>query len=505
MATSTRSPAHGTGLELPYEVGDMYFLKLLGSGSFGSVYEAIKKSELKPGERVSTAMSGKLAVKVLPRPRAGAGADAAWGRLKDEIKNLHRANGLDFVLPLLGVKKSTNRVYLTFPKCEPTTLQQVIERAKASARADECVLPERLAWRTVRQIAIGLLGLHARGILHRDLKPENILLSAPWPRGQVLLTDLGFSKHLKEDSLAHSQVGTPLFMSPELLTGESHGKPTDMWSLGCVAYQLVCGTWAFKASTREVLMEQVRYPEPPSPRESKSCVSAEYDDMVRGLLKVDAAARLTLPAVLQASEAALRRADCAVTPIPEQLQGYLKQLESAPWPSEGCVAMATVAAVAGLTSATSGAGTRNARLLKSVLAQLWREVGDVSEAEQAQLADLAAEACGKHAWPMARAWLFAAQRTVSMSTQASTSLPQIVQRTLHLVGQDVLEADTSVVLATSAARLCAALALWNAAGGAKLTRRVPDILDRANEEAGRLPGLGLQAHIAALRRNLHVD
>ena len=227
--------------------------------------------------------------------------------------------------------------------------------------------------------------------------------------------------------------------------------------------------------------------------------------MVRGLLKVDAAARLTLPAVLQASEAALRRADCAVTPIPEQLQGYLKQLESAPWPSEGCVAMATVAAVAGLTSATSGAGTRNARLLKSVLAQLWREVGDVSEAEQAQLADLAAEACGKHAWPMARAWLFAAQRTVSMSTQASTSLPQIVQRTLHLVGQDVLEADTSVVLATSAARLCAALALWNAAGGAKLTRRVPDILDRANEEAGRLPGLGLQAHIAALRRNLHVD
>ena len=70
-------------------------------------------------------------------------------------------------------------------------------------------------------------------VMHRDLKPANIFLTA---EGQVKVGDLGLSRALSENTMqAHSKVGTPLYMSPEVLRGKGYAFKSDVWSLGCIS------------------------------------------------------------------------------------------------------------------------------------------------------------------------------------------------------------------------------------------------------------------------------
>nr|KAG5692627.1 hypothetical protein BaRGS_003517 [Batillaria attramentaria] len=72
----------------------------------------------------------------------------------------------------------------------------------------------------------------------RDLKPENVMLSDP--NGQVKVIDLGLSGSMAGGELG-GQCGSPVYMAPELLRGQPHGPPVDMWSLGVVLHELVTG------------------------------------------------------------------------------------------------------------------------------------------------------------------------------------------------------------------------------------------------------------------------
>ena len=78
--------------------------------------------------------------------------------------------------------------------------------------------------------------MHERRIMHRDLKPANVFLT----RSAVIkVGDLGLGRLLSEHTLeAHSKVGTPLYMSPEVLLGNGYTCQSDVWSLGCILYEL---------------------------------------------------------------------------------------------------------------------------------------------------------------------------------------------------------------------------------------------------------------------------
>lgn len=78
--------------------------------------------------------------------------------------------------------------------------------------------------------------MHERRIIHRDIKPSNIFIMDD---GRLKLGDLGLGRYLDLQSIfAFSQVGTPLYMSPEVLRGEGHHFSSDIWSLGCLLYEL---------------------------------------------------------------------------------------------------------------------------------------------------------------------------------------------------------------------------------------------------------------------------
>lgn len=89
-------------------------------------------------------------------------------------------------------------------------------------------------WKALVHMTLGLKSLHEKKVLHRDLKSANIFLTS---NGVYKLGDLNVSKVLKKD-LAETQTGTPYYASPEVWNDKPYGAKSDIWSLGCVIYEM---------------------------------------------------------------------------------------------------------------------------------------------------------------------------------------------------------------------------------------------------------------------------
>ncbi|QCV89040.1 serine/threonine protein kinase [Acidipropionibacterium jensenii] len=116
-------------------------------------------------------------------------------------------------------------------------------------------LPAGEAAELGRQIAIGLGAVHAHGIVHRDAKPANVLVE-PGPPESARLTDFGVSFLQDASHLSHmtAVVGTPNYMAPEIIEGHRPTAASDLYSLGIMLYEMVCGVTPFATgSTMTVL------------------------------------------------------------------------------------------------------------------------------------------------------------------------------------------------------------------------------------------------------------
>ena len=114
-----------------------------------------------------------------------------------------------------------------------------------------------LTWPDVREMLLVVLDAlahaHARDVIHRDLKPENILVGCE-PNWSVKLTDFGLahaSDRFKDAGKVETAWGTPQYMAPEQLRGfwREYGPWTDLYGLGCMAYELICGDWPYNGDT----------------------------------------------------------------------------------------------------------------------------------------------------------------------------------------------------------------------------------------------------------------
>ncbi|MEQ1502940.1 MAG: protein kinase [Myxococcota bacterium] len=144
----------------------------------------------------------------------------------------------------------------------------VMEYASAGSLADHLAAP--IDWEGVRSALVALLsGLahaHARGVLHRDLSPRNILLAGPGdPRPGLKLADFGLARgELASSALVDG--GTPQYMPPEQFDRRVHeqGPWTDLYALGCIAWELVTGAPLFTGrTTRDLHRQHVSAPIPP--------------------------------------------------------------------------------------------------------------------------------------------------------------------------------------------------------------------------------------------------
>ena len=122
-----------------------------------------------------------------------------------------------------------------------------LKRQVRKAREKQARFDEALIWKIFAQIADAVRYMHSRRTMHRDLKPANIFLSSD---GTIKLGDLGLGRFISEETLlAFTKVGTPLYMSPEILSGNKGAGYTwasDTYSLGCILYELTMLRAPFK-------------------------------------------------------------------------------------------------------------------------------------------------------------------------------------------------------------------------------------------------------------------
>lgn len=126
-------------------------------------------------------------------------------------------------------------LYLVMELATGGTLANQIEQANKQKK----LIEEHLVWRWLNDVSSALAYLHKRRVLHRDVKPSHIFIGET---GQAKLGDFGLSKAFSDaTTCAMSCVGTPLYMSPEIVRGEGYSFGSDIWSLGCSLYELAAG------------------------------------------------------------------------------------------------------------------------------------------------------------------------------------------------------------------------------------------------------------------------
>lgn len=116
-------------------------------------------------------------------------------------------------------------------------------------------IKESFIWSIVHQLSEALLHLHNLGVIHRDVKAANVLLNKD--KTLVTLADLNVAK-VATNRFLHTQTGTPYYVAPEVWRDEPYDSKTDLWSLGCLAYELCNLSPPFRAKDMEGLFEKVQ-------------------------------------------------------------------------------------------------------------------------------------------------------------------------------------------------------------------------------------------------------
>lgn len=165
----------------------------------------------------------------------------------------------------------------------------------------------------VTQAGTGLIHAHASNVIHRDIKPENIVLSAPSSDTQTAkILDFGIAKMAREDGQKLTETGrifgSPLYMSPEQCHGQKLDNRSDVYSLGCVLYELLTGAPPFRGeSVVATLMAHIQAPVPDIPQD---IVPAPINECVHKSLAKDPDKRYaTVDQFLAALQAAAEAAD----------------------------------------------------------------------------------------------------------------------------------------------------------------------------------------------------
>merc|ERR1719161_1556351 len=150
---------------------------------------------------------------------------------------------------------------------DPTKPIEQVRRSRAPIKEEQV-----LRWFT--QAMLALKYVHDKHILHRDLKPSNFFLSK---NGNLKMGDFGIAKVLAcTIAVARTQIGTPYYLSPELCQEKPYTWPSDIWSMGCILYELCALKVPFDAPNISGLVQKIiRSPTPSVP--------AKYSEFVRNI------------------------------------------------------------------------------------------------------------------------------------------------------------------------------------------------------------------------------
>ncbi len=240
-------------------LSDRYLIEReLGRGGMATVFLA---KDLKHDREV--------AIKVLhPDLSVTIGAD----RFEREIRVAAKLQHLH-ILGLYDSGEADGLLFYVMPFIEGESLRDRLDR--------EGPLPIDDALNIVLEVADALDFAHKHGVVHRDIKPENVLLSG----GHAVVADFGIASAVTEGggqklTQTGMAVGTPVYMAPEQSAGEKVGPTSDLYSLGCMLYEMLAGEPPFTAKTAHALMARHALESVPSIRIIRNTVPEEVEDAI---------------------------------------------------------------------------------------------------------------------------------------------------------------------------------------------------------------------------------
>lgn len=245
-------------------VGNYTLGKVIGEGAYGKV-------------RLGThrITSTRVAIKQIPK--------AMSASLTREIHH-HRQLHHPHVTQMYEVIATESHIWIVTELCCGGELfDYLAEKGRLSERESSIIFG---------QLALAVAYLHEKGIVHRDLKLENVLLDE---RCRVKLGDFGFTREYDRGVYMETFCGTTGYAAPEMLQGKRYlGPEVDVWSMGVILYCLLTGTLPFDDDDEAIMKEKVikgKYEDP-------EWLSTDARDLVRSILEVDPAKRLTIPQIL---------------------------------------------------------------------------------------------------------------------------------------------------------------------------------------------------------------
>lgn len=216
---------------------DFEFQEKIGSGAFGTVY------------RVRRKVDGNVyvikKVKILMMSRKEQESAINEVRIMASLDN-------PYVIKYYDSFIDGDSLNIVMELAEKGNLGVMLKKARSKG------LSENTVWKLFIQMVLGIFHIHARNIVHRDMKPLNILLDK---QGNVKIGDLGVAKvlttHLRA---AHTGVGTPYYLSPEVAQRRPYNAKSDVWALGCILYECCTGRHPFTGNSQQQLFKEVSCP-----------------------------------------------------------------------------------------------------------------------------------------------------------------------------------------------------------------------------------------------------
>jgi serine/threonine protein kinase len=256
---------------------DFEFLRTLGKGAFSTVYLVRRKLNHKQYALKSIIME-KL-------------KETEQQNSVNEIRllaSISHPNIIGYKEAFWNEKNKTLNIVMEY--CDDGDLETKIKIMKRNKQRFE----EPLIWNYAIQIIKGLKSLHDKKILHRDLKSANIFLTKE--KQECKIGDLNVSKVMKDKYLVNTQIGTPTYSSPEVWQNKPYSYKSDLWSVGCIIYEMCCLRPPFKGKNFEELCENVCHGKI---EKISSRYSEELWNLIKMLLEVDAKKRVDCDTILK--------------------------------------------------------------------------------------------------------------------------------------------------------------------------------------------------------------
>ncbi|KAG6450062.1 serine/threonine-protein kinase fused isoform X1 [Manduca sexta] len=244
-------------------------LSFIGEGSFGRVFKAKYKET-----------DAVVALKVIRKK----------GRSSKDLKNLKQECDIQRQLNHPNIIRMIDSFDT---ETELVVVTEYAEKELHSILAKEGCLNEEQVKKITWDLVSALYYLHSHRVLHRDLKPQNVLLDST---GRAKLCDFGLARIMTNAThILTSIKGTPLYMAPELIDEKPYDHHADLWSLGCIVYELIAGQPPFCTMSIWQLVRMIRH----KPVQWPSFISADARSFLQGLLHKNPIKRMTWPEILE--------------------------------------------------------------------------------------------------------------------------------------------------------------------------------------------------------------